>query len=151
MKFSILGFGALQRLPQEWKTKIDNEVVNSLQGELTTFQTKILNNFDQGLSPKGTPWTPLSQITLSQKLTNRILYETGGLRGSYNFHVEKTKQFSASLIADNFSPVAEFHEYGTRNMPKREILAIEDKNITDIMNGIAKRIASQLESGFNSK
>jgi|GEM_PF-7035008 len=75
--------------------------------------------FDKGADPLGRPWEPLDPETVARKGHDDILIESGDLRDSFVYHVDKGE--NAVAIGSN-SPLIEFHEYGTEDIPQRPIL-----------------------------
>jgi phage gpG-like protein len=146
MRLSVWGLNVLNRLPNEWKAIIQNEVVASLENNLSDYRTKILANFDSGLNPRGQAWAALSRRTLERKITGTILNETGVLRSSFIFEVKRTGDYSATMITDNTAESAPYHEYGTKKMPQRQILDTSEADIQNIINSIANRVKRQLEA-----
>jgi phage gpG-like protein len=62
-------------------------------------------------------WVPLAESTLARKAADTPLYETGELQDSYEHNSDRHEGYVGS---DN--PKAEWHEYGTQNIPARPVL-----------------------------
>lgn len=70
--------------------------------------------------PSGKPWAPLKESTLRSKRQNRdkILTRTGKMRAGFLFRVS-----GAKLEITNSQEYAIYHQYGTRKMAVRLIVA----------------------------
>ena len=82
---------------------------------------EVNKNFVKG-SNDGDTWTPLQPSTIANKGSSKPLIDTGNLRASFTFQVNRSS-------VDIGSPVfySEFHEFGTPSIPQRKILPKEKK------------------------
>lgn len=103
--------------------------------------------FATGGARLGKPWAPLSPPYLRWKIKHgfdpRILIQTGEMRDSYvsrPMSVEDYRRKEASFGSDD--PKAEFHQYGTRNMPARPVLFRTPEVDATVANVLAHYIAT---------
>lgn len=75
--------------------------------------------YDQEETVLGTPWKPLSPVTIAKKGHDTILVEEGDMRESG--YVDKRTGESAVNVGYSDWKVA-IHEYGTENIPPRPII-----------------------------
>jgi len=75
--------------------------------------------FEKGTDPLGRTWEPLDPETVARKGHDDILIESGDLRDSFVYEVDETE--NAVAIGSN-SPLIDFHEFGTADIPRRPIL-----------------------------
>lgn len=93
------------------------------------FLDKAENSFRKEIDPYGRKWQPLSSATIDQKqrlgYPLKILTRTGTMRSSVRYQV---KRKSVQIVIDF---PAQFHQTGTRKMPKRQILPENRLSRTD--------------------
>jgi len=73
--------------------------------------------FDKGTSPYDQPWRPLAPSTLAGGRHPPPLTDTGAMRNSVV--VATSKDMVTITVGTHY---AEFHQYGTKNMPRRPIV-----------------------------
>lgn len=107
-------------------------------------EVEIQSEFDKGVDPYGRPWAALSPETVRRhKRHPPPLTDTGAMR-----RTATVMPLSAGGVQIRVSQdYAEYHQYGTANMPEREILPTEgmpkawDDAITDVINYLGKKNA----------
>lgn len=100
-------------------------------------------------------WAPLSPSTLRSKPAGTgILVRSGALRASltragarYGYN----RINRATLFVGTQHPAAEFHEAGTRFMPRRELIGVGDRDIERWTGIIADRVVEEQEAGVVGK
>lgn len=92
-------------------------VMQSIGQEL---ETRISARFETESDPMGVAWHPWAQSTIDsypEDGNHRILDRYGDMLGSLNW------QADASSVRVGFGqPYATYHEWGTKNMPRRDLL-----------------------------
>lgn len=122
-------------------------VIFQLQGKLdnqTPLMTKIggyiveraEDGFRTETDPYGDKWSPLSPATIAEKqrkgYPSKILTRRGKLSVSFKVLVRGNTVRIAST-----SPESQYHQYGTRKMPKRQILPDTKLSPRDEANVVA--------------
>lgn len=86
------------------------------------FQNKV---FDTEGAVYGSAWAALSPTYAAQKLRRwgdtTILIASGKMKGSY-----ESKTGPLSLLIQNTAPYAKYHQKGTRKMPQRLLMRLDD-------------------------
>lgn len=95
---------------------------------------RTLNRMDEGVSPDGEPWEPLSDYTIKKyakdgTVHHGLLHNTGALRDSISFHsYRKRLEFYSEGCA-----YASSHQFGDVNgmaiLPAREFLGLNEEDI----------------------
>lgn len=99
-------------------------------------QTKL--RFAKQRDPDGKAWEPLKPSTLRRKKTRAILRETGALAASIS--VVGPSGSRVRVVAGQAYGI--YHQTGTKKMPARKFLGINEENVTSIK----KIFVQQLES-----
>lgn len=80
-------------------------------------------NIARQTSPDGTPFAPLAASTLRTKKSGRILQETSAMVNSIS-----TRAAKKSVKVGTSIGYAAYHQFGTRKMPARPFLGIEERH-----------------------
>lgn len=79
------------------------------------------------IEPFGSPFAPLSPVTVARKTRNTILRETGTLFDSIIGQVlPDGASVGSNQAVGEFSLLA-LHQFGTKNMPARGVLPMDDQ------------------------
>lgn len=112
---------------------------------LVSSETKL--NFARGQTPDGTPWAPLKRPSKRRGgKSAKPLRDKGLLMASVSGagagHVEETSK-TAFVFGTNLD-YADFHQSGTRRIPRREFLGLTPKMIERIAGMVADVAVKQL-------
>ncbi|QLG30174.1 phage virion morphogenesis protein (plasmid) [Halorarum halophilum] len=80
---------------------------------------QIDQGFDKGTDALGQPWAELDAETVARKGHSDVLIDSGDFRDSFTYQVDERR--NAVAVGSN-SPLIEYHEFGTQDMPRRPIL-----------------------------
>ncbi len=111
-----------------------SDILDQLSGRLTDLtpamegigqelQSRVSARFETETDPLGQPWAPWAPSTLATYPENgnrRILDRYGDMLASLNHRADAT---SATIGFGN--PIATYHEWGTKSMPRRGILTAD--------------------------
>jgi len=111
---------------------------------LTEFQETIAKGeqaaFDGQREPGGSPWAPLSPVTVAKKGHSTILFETGALKASLvtvggpnNINAVASR---GSLFGTS-DEKALFHTEGTSRMPARPPVGTNDEDVDGLTESLA--------------
>lgn len=99
----------------------------------------------------GTPWAPLSPDYMQWKVRNgysrRTLVMTGQMRASFTSRplpIERYSRRSAKFGSN--SPIAKYHQHGTRHMPARPIMVATPVVMDNISTIIADYVTGDMGS-----
>lgn len=106
---------------------------------------------DQQVSPNGSPYAPLSPVTIKRKGHAKALYETGALTasvvGSGSGHVELINKDSVTLGTGHEKkgrPVASILHHGQGNIPARPFIGVTDNMADRAAELVADDLLSQI-------
>ena len=111
------------------------------------------NIFEQELAPSGAYWEELAESTVEAKGHAIILEDLGDLLQSLTFggmgdaiRERHTTTGAAELLFGTTDPKSEFHQKGTKKMPQREHVGLNDIFIDEFMvPGIADFVIKKLK------
>lgn len=115
------------------KLGIIKKRLNNLTPPLTSVERFIRDEtekqFATNSDPSGKPWSPLKESTLRTKKQNRdkILTRSGKLRSGFLYRVN-----GAKLEITNSQDYAIYHQYGTKKMAVRLIVAFTPERLREI-------------------
>ena len=109
-----------------------------------TLYTITDESFDAQASPAGAPWTPLASATLRAKRTDKILYESGNLRGSLYADSSATEAHIGIGATAHGYPYGIVHQFGSRRIPARPFLPLSPDG--DLIGDVVEDILSLLET-----
>lgn len=105
----------------------------------------IEDGFTQGRDALGRPWAQLAPETIRAKGHDRILIDSGDL--SQSGFVQRSP--TGSVYLGFSSGLAPIHEYGTRTIPRRPILA---PALTDLEGGaLVRAIRDEVASALRKR
>lgn len=103
------------------------------------------------VSPDGTPYRPLSPVTIALKGHDRALYETGAMEasliGSGDGHIEDVTNDSVTLGTAHEKrgrPVAAIHQFGEGRIPARPFVGVNEDMVDDAAELVAGEIIQQI-------
>lgn len=116
--------------------------VKNLRPLLKQFQVLMIRSLDLNFRYEGRPrkWAPLQKATMKRKRSTGILKDTGRLRLSVSMETARgniTRFTSDSLKMGTSIPYAKFLQEGTKHMPARPFVIIqnEDAEQMEILTG----------------
>ena len=118
--------------------KIDYRPALIRCGDYQVRSTK--QNFYNEKSPDGQRWKELSPLTIKKKGHSRILRERDEMINSNVYFLEGN-----TLIIKNTDKKAPFHQFGTKNIPKREFIGFSRTNIKRINEIFNKYYQEQIK------
>jgi len=113
-----------------------------------TLYTITDESFDNQASPAGVPWQPLSPSTQKNKKTNKILFESGNLRGSLTaFGTHNQAIVGVNATYKSF-PYGLTHQFGSTklNIPARPFLPVDENY--QLYSGVIEDILALVEDYF---
>lgn len=139
-------------------TRIDTNIANFTFTEpIDVIATKLADvhagYFNDQSDPNGTPWKPLSPVTVKRKGHPVILIETNRMRQSVvnrqdGQHVERLTR--NSLDWGTSDEKAGWHQSGTEHMPQRQFVGWNEPAIDFACNQIADSAVNQLLAGIGT-
>lgn len=104
-------------------------------------------HFDERKSPVGELWPPLAALTVSRKGHDRPLIETDQMRQSilepdHPSHIGEILERGMSFGTDDEK--AAFHQFGTRRIPQREFVGMNDGQVTEVVDRTADEAVAAL-------
>lgn len=106
------------------------------------FATIVNQSTERRFASRGPGWPPLADETLRQKAGSQLLVDTGKLkRAVTNQAVSQSSQDELVAVPKPEVPYARFHQYGTRNMPKRKIVELRPSEQRQVAKLVEQYIA----------
>lgn len=110
---------------------------------LKMFQVLMIRSFDLNFRLEGRPtkWAPLKKATIKRKKSTGILKDTGRLRLSTMSVMSTdnvTKFSSDSLVMGSTVPYARYLQEGTKHMPARPFIVIQEEDASEMERLTAK-------------
>jgi len=103
--------------------------------------------------PDGTAWAPLSPVTIDRKEHSAILVDTGRMFESLTTPngTEDTVWITGPtwLTFGTEVPYAQYHQTGTKRMPARPHVGINETTATQIGQRLADAVAARINQGIN--
>jgi len=104
-------------------------------------------HFTNRADPLGNQWPPLAASTVARKGHDRPLIETGEMRQSilepdHPSHIGEILERGMSFGTDDWK--AAFHQYGTRRIPQREFVGMNEQEATQITERTADEVVAAL-------
>jgi phage virion morphogenesis protein len=108
-------------------------------GEYLLLETR--DRYDAGVDPQGRPWAPLAAATIAQKQRDRtpfqkVLLRYGTLRETLTYEVT-----GQTLAVGSPQAYAVYHQFGTKNMPQRQILGLSQADRAEILEIVRAHLA----------
>ncbi len=103
--------------------------------------------------PNGAAWAPLSPVTIARKEHSAILVDTGRMFESLTTPngTEDTVWITGPtwLTFGTEVPYAHFHQTGTKRMPARPHVGVNEATVTLIGQRLADAVAARINQGIN--
>lgn len=99
--------------------------------------------FQTAGSAIGERWAPLNPATIARKGNNRILVDTGKMKGAFKF-----KASDKVAAVTNPTEYLKYHQFGTRKMPRRQVVKVTDRIANEVGDIFRKGLIKRLRRIF---
>jgi phage virion morphogenesis protein len=125
IKFDVSGLDLVVAKLEQLSIEDSAELMEDIA---MAIKLQTIERFSTETDPDGAKWAPLKPSTIARKGSSGILKDTGALK-----NIVFTSGVRIAFIgAAPFYGV--FHQWGTRHMPQRAFLGVNDDNMKDIEN-----------------
>jgi phage gpG-like protein len=107
----------------------------------------IAQNFDSATGPDGTKWPPHAPATIQRHGMHPLLILTGAMKDAStisgaigNYESVEDQRLVIGCTID----YAQFHQYGTKNIPQREFFGLSDEAVQQIVDLIVEHIKEKI-------
>lgn len=111
-----------------------------MQSFLDTLQIAHGEYFDKDVGPSGAGWPPLAKSTIQRKGHDTILEDTGAMRASVEGETGDSIRSAThrGLVFGTEVEHAIFHQTGTKRMPKREFIGMDEMLLDQLVDKVAE-------------
>ncbi len=143
-------FSYIGDVVEDFKAIEYREALDQVAGHMAE---KTRDNFLSQSSPSGSPWEPLSPVTVARKGHDTILVDSTAMRKSVVLrdaphHIERIGRNASGedeIVYGTDVTYAVFHQEGTGRTPQREFLGLDEEGADDIAVIVADHIVEKLK------
>ena len=144
LSIEVRGIDAITNRVESLTKLFDTQVI--LDQSAALLFNRVRTRFMQALDADGNSWAPLTPKYAAKKQRKYggggLLYASGSL--FHSLQVSAVGDDSRAIGTD--VPYAKFHQFGTVKMPKRQFLAFNDDDASEVQDYLVRKVQDALDA-----